>query len=166
MIKPSSHPGPEPDTEPKPRAQRSTRIARREGALNLIASGYAYIQIAKIARTSIATVWREIEQALTERPREAPKRSALAPVARLIKALRLAGAAVELGELKAAAAYLWIAAALDRYHELARGSPLPSRSIEPQSQAPPAESQAAASNAAPDNDAIEEAQHSAQTPER
>ncbi|MBV9909429.1 MAG: hypothetical protein JOY52_17915, partial [Hyphomicrobiales bacterium] len=59
-----------------------------------------------------------------------------------------------LGELKAAAAYLWIAAALDRYHELARGSPLPSRSIEPQSQTPPAESQAT-SNAALDNDAIE-----------
>jgi hypothetical protein len=158
-------PGPAPDAETKGRARRSTRIARGERAFNLIASGCAYFQIEKIARTFVATVGREIDRALAKRPLETPNRSALAPVARLIKALRLAGAAVELGELKAAAAYLWIAAALDRYHEFARGRPLPSRSIEPQSQTPPAESQAA-SNATPDNDAIEEGQHSAQTPER
>jgi hypothetical protein len=41
----------------------------------------------------------------------------------LIKALRLAEAAVELGELKAVATYLQIVAALDRYHELGRGRP-------------------------------------------
>jgi hypothetical protein len=44
-------------------------------------------------------------------------------VARLVKALRLAEAAIELGELKAVATYLRVVAALDRYHELAAGSP-------------------------------------------
>jgi hypothetical protein len=48
-------------------------------------------------------------------------------VARLIKALRLAEAAVELGELKAIATYLQIVAALDRYHELGRGKPMTRR---------------------------------------
>jgi hypothetical protein len=48
-------------------------------------------------------------------------------VARLVKALRLAEAAIELGELKAVATYLRVVAALDRYHELAAGSPPPPR---------------------------------------
>ncbi len=51
-------------------------------------------------------------------------------VARLVKALRLAEAAVELGELKAVATYLRVVAALDRYHELAAGPPPPRRAPE------------------------------------
>ena len=93
-----------------------------------MASGYTYSQIAKVVRTSVATVRREIDRALAERRLEPPERFAQAQVARLIKALRLAEAAIELGELKAVAAYLRIVAALDRYHELAAGSPPPLRS--------------------------------------
>jgi hypothetical protein len=125
-------PRPAPNTEAKRRGRHSTRIARRERAFNLMASDYTYSQIAKMARTSVAAVRREIDRALAERPLETPERFARLQVARFIKALRLAEAAVELGELKAVAAYLRIVAALDRYHELAAGSaPPPRRSTKP-----------------------------------
>src|ERR1700729_3195056 len=107
------------------RARRATRIARRERSFNLLASGYTYNQIAKRVRTSVATVRREINRALAERRLDEPERFAQVQVARLIKALKLAEAAVELGELKAVATYLRIVAALDRYHELAAGAPPP-----------------------------------------
>jgi hypothetical protein len=114
---------------PDLRAQRGeTRIARRERYFNLLASGYTCHQIARMVRKSVATVRREIDRALAERPLETPERFAQVQAARLVKALRLAEAAVELGELKAVATYLRIVAALDRYHELAAGTPPPRRS--------------------------------------
>ena len=169
MAEPSAPPEPAPDAGAKRRARRSARIGRRERAFSLMASGYTCSQIAKKVRTSVATVQREIDQALAERRPEAPKGFAQAQVARLIKALRLAKAAIELGELKAATAYLRIAAALDRYHELAAGSPPPSRSTKAPSQALPAKPRATTSAAPPDNDdcaAIEKAEHAGQPPER
>ncbi|MGB7975531.1 MAG: helix-turn-helix domain-containing protein [Roseiarcus sp.] len=121
---------PAPDLRAQRRARRTTRIARRECSFNLLASGYTYSQIAKMVRTSVATVRREIDRALAERRLDEPERFAQVQVARLIKALRLAEAAVELGELKAVATYLRVIAALDRYHELAAGSPPSRRSTE------------------------------------
>jgi DNA-binding CsgD family transcriptional regulator len=118
---------PQRDLRAQRRARRTTRIARRERSFNLLASGYTYSQIAKMVRTSVATVRREIDRALAERRLDEPERFAQVQVARLIKALKLAEAAVELGELKAVAAYLQIVAALDRYHELAAGAPPPRR---------------------------------------
>ncbi len=158
-----------PDAGAKRRAQRSTRSARRERAFNLIASGYTSSQIAKVVRTSVATVRREIDRALAERRLESPKRFAQVQVAWLVKALRLAEAAIELGELKAAAAYLRIAAALDRYHELAAGSPPPRRSTKASPRALPAPPKALTFAAPPDNDdsaAIEEAPGAAEETER
>jgi DNA-binding CsgD family transcriptional regulator len=117
--------------EPPPavRAQRSgSQITRRERYFNLMVSGYTCHQIARMVRKSVATVRHEIDRALAERPLDAPERFAQLQVARLIKALRLAEAAFELGELKATATYLRIVAALDRYHELAAGTPPPRRS--------------------------------------
>ena len=122
----TDHPAPSTparDLRAQRRAKRTTRIARRERSFNLLASGYTYSQIAKLVRTSVATVRREIDRALAERRLDEPERFAQVQVARLIKALRLAEAAVELGELKAVATYLQIVAALDRYHELGRGRP-------------------------------------------
>jgi transposase len=119
---------PAPDLRAQRRARREIRIARRERYFNLMASGYSCSQIAKIVRTSVATVRREIDRALAERRLDAPERFAQVQVARLVKALRLAEAAVELGELKAIATYLRVVAALDRYHELAAGTPSPRRS--------------------------------------
>ena len=121
---------PAPDLRAQRRARRATRIARRERSFNLLASGYTYSQIAKMVRTSVATVRREIDRALAERRLDEPERFAQVQVARLIKALRLAEAAAELGELKAVATYLQIVAALDRYHELGRGRPSSRRPID------------------------------------
>jgi hypothetical protein len=92
-----------------------------------MASGYTCHQIARMVRTSVATVRHEIDRALAERPLDTPERFARVQLARLIKALRFAEAAVELGELKAVATYLRIVAAIDRYHELAAGPPPPRR---------------------------------------
>src|SRR3981189_104874 len=114
---------PTADRRTQGRARRATRFARRERYFNLMASGYTYSQIAKMGRTSVATVRREIDRALAERRLDAPERFAQLQVARLAKALRLAEAAVELGELKAVATYLRVVAALDRYHEWAAGPP-------------------------------------------
>lgn len=168
MTEPTAPPSPAPGAGAERRAKRSTRIARGERAFSLMASGYTLTQIANMVWTCVASGRREIDQALVARHPEAPKRFAQAQVARLVKALRLAEAAIELGELKAAAAYLRIAAALDRYHELAAGS-RPSGSTEAPPRAPPKALQALTFVEPTDNDdsaAIEEAQHAGQPPER
>ena len=72
---------PAPSTPPRDlraqrRARRATRIARRERSFNLLASGYTYSQIAKMVRTSVATVRREIDRALAERRLDEPGRLA------------------------------------------------------------------------------------------
>ncbi len=105
------------------RARRENRLERRERCFSLMMSGYTLSQIAKMVQASSATVRREIDRALAERRLDAPERFARVQVARLMKALRLAEAAVELGEMKAVATYLRVVAALDRYHELAAGPP-------------------------------------------
>jgi hypothetical protein len=104
-------------------------MARRERYFGLMMSGYSLSQIAKMAQASAATIRREIDRALADRRLDAPERFAQVQVARLVKALRLAEAAIELGELKAVPTYLRVVAALDRYHELARGTS-PRRQIE------------------------------------
>ena len=116
------------DLRAQRRTRRLSRAARRERYFNLMATGYSCSQIAKIVQTSAATVRRDFYRALAERRLDAPERFAQVQVVRLVKALRLAEAAIELGELKAVATYLRVIAALDRYHELASGSPPPRRS--------------------------------------
>jgi hypothetical protein len=69
-----------------------------------------------------------------------------------VKALRLAEAAIELGELKAVATYLRVVAALDRYHELAAGGPPSRRPPEPPPLALPTPPKALTFIAAPDDD--------------
>ena len=147
------------------RARRATRIARRERSFNLLASGYTYNQIAKMVRASVATVRREIDRALAERRLDEPERFVQVQVARLIKALKLAEAAVELGELKAVATYLQIVAALDRYHELGRGRPPSRRPADAPPLALPAPPRAltfAAPPASGDPSALEEARAAAE----
>jgi hypothetical protein len=129
MTNDSTPSKPAPDLRAQRRGRRETGIARRE-------PGNSCSRIAKIVQASAATVRREIDRALADRPLDAPERFARAQIARLVKALRLAEAAVELGELKAVETYLRIVAALDRYHELAAGSPTPLRSTKAQPRAP------------------------------
>ena len=111
-------------------ARRENKLARRERCFSLMTSGYSLSQIARMVQASVATVRREIDRALADRRLDAPERFAQVQVARLVKALRLAEAAIELGELKAVGTYLRVVAALDRYHELAAGGPTPRRPTE------------------------------------
>ena len=114
MTEDTTAPAPAPDVRAQRRGRRQTGVARRERYFNLMVSGHGCSQIAKMVRTSVATVRREIDRALAERRLDAPESFAQVQVARLMKALRLAEAAVELGELKAVATYLRVVAALDR----------------------------------------------------
>jgi hypothetical protein len=136
----------------KRRAQREKRATQRERYFDLLISGYNCSQIARMVQTSAATVRREIDRALAERRLDAPEHFARVQVARLVKALRLAEAAIELGELKAVATYLRVVAALDRYHELAAGSPPTRRSSEAPPLALPTPPKALTFTAAPLNE--------------
>jgi hypothetical protein len=128
------------------RARRSERIARRENFFDLVASGYSYRQIAEAAKVSAATVRREIDRAIAARRLDAPERYVHVQVARLAKALRLADASIERGDLKAVGPLVRLVAALDRYHGLGRasaqrapaaGTPLPSVEAPPLALAAP-----------------------------
>ena len=100
------------------RVRRNERIARRETFFDLVASGYSYRQIAEAAKVSAATVRREIDRAIAERRLDAPDRYAHLQVARLTKALRLADAMVDRGDVRAVAPLVKLVGALDRYHGL------------------------------------------------
>ena len=105
------------------RARREERIARRETYFDLMASGFSCERIAEEANVSAATVRREVDRAIAERRLDAPERYAHLQVARLTKALRVADASIEQGDLKAVGPLLRLVAALDRYHGLAPQRP-------------------------------------------
>jgi DNA-binding CsgD family transcriptional regulator len=125
------------DLRAQRRAQRATKIARRKRVFRLMVSGYSCSQIAEKVRTSVATVRREINRNLTERQAKGAGRFARVEIAPLIKALRLVEAAADLGEVKAIVAYLRVVAALERYHELAAGTPSSRQSKAPPHALPP-----------------------------
>jgi DNA-binding CsgD family transcriptional regulator len=116
------------------RERREARLARCESYFELLASGYSCRQIAEAAKVSVLTVKRAIDRAISERRLEAADRYAHLQVARLNKALRLADASIERGDLKAIEPFMRLIAALDRYHGL---GPASARS-RPSSCAPPA----------------------------
>ena len=89
MTEDTTAPAPAPDVRAQRRGQRETAVARRERYLNLMVSGHSSSQIAKMVRTSVATVRREIDRALAERRLHAPESFAQVQVARLMNALRL-----------------------------------------------------------------------------
>jgi hypothetical protein len=100
------------------RARREARIAQGESYFELLASGYSCRQIAEAAKVSVLTVKRAIDRAIAERRLDAADRYAHLQVTRLNKALRLADASIERGELRAIEPYMRLIAALDRYHGL------------------------------------------------
>src|ERR1700760_3163993 len=77
------------DLRAQGRARRATRFARRERYFTLMASGYTYAQIAKMVRTSVATVRREIDRALAELRLDGPERFAQMQGARPPQPLRV-----------------------------------------------------------------------------
>ena len=98
------------------KARRMKRIERREACLDLVASGYSYRQIATRMQVSLATVRREVDKALADRPVHAPERHASLQVTRLNKALCRADFILGKGDIRAFAPYMKLVAALDRYY--------------------------------------------------
>jgi DNA-binding CsgD family transcriptional regulator len=113
------------------RARREGRIARRETYFDLMASGFSCERIAEEAKVSAATVRREVDRAIAERRLDAPERYAHLQVARLMKALRVADASIEQGDLKAVGPFLRLVAALDRYHGLSPALPAQAPAMAP-----------------------------------
>ncbi len=107
------------------RARRAATIDRRETYFDLLASGYSCEQIAERMGVSVASVRRAIDQAIDARRLDAPERYMHVQVARLTKALRLADASIERGDLRALAPFVRLVAALDRYHGLAPANARP-----------------------------------------
>ncbi len=99
--------------------RRAARAVLREGSFELLASGYSLQQIAAARKVSVATIRREIDQAIAERRLNAPESYVHLQIARLSKALCLADASLEDGNLKALAPFVKIVAELDRYHRFA-----------------------------------------------
>lgn len=102
----------------KAKARRAKRIQRRQAFLDLVASGYSHRQIAAAMGVGLATVRREVDKALAERPLHAPERHASLQVARLSRALCHADFKLARGDIRAFAPYMKLVAALDRYYGL------------------------------------------------
>jgi hypothetical protein len=101
------------------KARQTAKLAWSQGSFDLLASGFSPEQIAEVRNVSVKTIRREIDSAIARRKLDAPERYVHLQVARLTKALRLADAALERGDLKAVRALVTLVAALDRYHGLA-----------------------------------------------
>jgi len=98
--------------------RRAARVVMRENSFDLLASGYSLQKIADARNVSVATIRREIDQAIAERRLNAPESYMHVQIARLSKALCLADASLEKGNLKAIAPFVKIVRELDRYHRL------------------------------------------------
>jgi hypothetical protein len=99
-------------------ARRTAKTAFRQASFDLLASGYSLEQIAAARKVSVRTIKREIDSVIAQRRLDAPDRYIHLQVARLAKALRLADAAIERGDLKAVQALVKVVSSLDRYHGL------------------------------------------------
>jgi thioesterase domain-containing protein len=120
------------------RARRARAAALRQGYFDALASGYTPEQIAVAGHASVRTIRREIDRALDERRLDSPERYVHLQVARLTKALRLADALIEQGDLAAVGPLATLVAALDRYHGLsARSAPAVSAPPAPPALPPP-----------------------------
>jgi thioesterase domain-containing protein len=118
------------------KARRAKAAALRQRYFDALTSGFTPEQIAEASHADVRTVRREIERALDERRLDSPERYARLQVARLTKALRLADARIEQGDLAAVGPLARLVAALDRYHGL-RARSLPPTGAPPASPALP-----------------------------
>ena len=121
------------------KARRDQSAAYRQFMFDALAAGWSIEQIAEMRKVSLRTVRREVDRALDERRLDAPDRYARLQVARLTKALRLADASLDSGELRAIGPMVKLVRALDRYHGLSDGSraTLPAPAAAPPALAPP-----------------------------
>ncbi len=106
------------------KARRAAKARLSEVVFGALAAGWSIEQIAEMRRVGPRTVRREMDRALDARRLAAPDRYAHLQVARLTKALRVADAALDRGELGAIAPMLKVVNALDRYHGGAAVAPV------------------------------------------
>jgi hypothetical protein len=99
--------------------RRAAKAERREIMLELVVAGYERELIAQKLCVSLATVRREIDKAIDQRPLDAPDRYVRLQVTRLTRALRVVDDALQLCDLKAVEPLVKIVGLLDRYHGLA-----------------------------------------------
>ena len=143
-----SIPSPRAKRRASARARREASAATRQVVFEALTAGWSVEQIAEMRKVSARTVRREVDRTLAERRLDAPERFAHLQVARLNKALRLADAAMEEGNLKAVAAIVNVVRELDRYHGIkwsmgatlpppAAGWPLPAPPLKLTRSAPP-----------------------------
>ncbi len=104
------------------RARRAQKTALCEISFDALAAGFTPAQIAEVRKVSVRTIRREIDRAIVARRLDAPNRYVHLQVARLTKALRLANALIDRGEVRAIPHLVRLVAELDRYHGLDRRS--------------------------------------------
>jgi len=109
-----------PSQRARGRARRAEKAALREWHFEALAAGFTPQQIAEVRKVSVKTVKREIDRAIADRRLDAPERYAHLQVARLTKALRLADALIDRGDVRGLAPLVKIVGELDRYHGLGR----------------------------------------------
>lgn len=100
------------------KVRRKHSAAVRQISFDALAAGWSIEQIAELRKVDPRTVRRDIDRALDKRRLEAPERYAQLQVARLTKALRVADASLDRGELRAINPMVKVVRALDRYHGL------------------------------------------------
>ena len=105
------------------KTRREVRAALAQVTFEAVAAGWTVEQIAEMRKVNVRTIRREVDRVLDERRLDAPERYVHFQVSRLTKALRLADAAIDRGELRAVTPMVRLVAALDRYHGL-KGEPL------------------------------------------
>jgi len=107
-------------------AQRLARAERRHALFELVVSGHSYAAIARDSGTSLKALRRLVDREIADRRLDAPDRHIRLQVARIEKALVVADAAIEAGNVRAVSQYLKAVAALDRYHGVAAALAPPS----------------------------------------
>ena len=111
--------------------RRAAKVERREIMLELVVAGYERELIAQKLCVSLATVRREVDKAIDQRPLDAPDRYARLQVTRLTKALRVVDCSLEEGDLKAVGPLVKVLGMLDRYHGLAAAGATNRQAVEP-----------------------------------
>jgi len=107
---------------PKPRMAGFDRELRRARIFARLSEGYAISEIAREERLTRERVRQIVRQTLDERPVPEAVDHARLQIARLERAIRIAGVAVEDGDVGAIGPYLRAVLALDRYQKAGRVS--------------------------------------------
>ena len=100
MTKTSKPPSARATTRQSRRERQAAKTERRRKLLDFVISGYAYGDIAKSFRISVATVRREVDRALAKQPPDSAERYIALQLARVQKALLYVDYRLEKGDLR------------------------------------------------------------------